>query len=73
MAKGRLEREVAPDGLDFYYLDLLHHRPLSNLIAEKFSVNHESPQLLLIKNGECTYDESHNGISMQELKGQLIA
>ena len=36
-------------------------------IAEKFKVHHESPQVLVIINGECTYDESHMGISMDEI------
>ena len=71
MAKGRLDREEQPDGIKFYYLDLLRYRPISNKIAEVFHVHHESPQVLVIKNGECTYDESHNGITMDELEEQL--
>lgn len=70
MAKNRLDREQAPDGIKFYYLDLLRYRPISNKVAEMFSVHHESPQVLLIKNGECTYEESHNGISMEEIAEQ---
>lgn len=71
MAKGRLERAAAPDNVDFYYLDLIAYRNLSNRIAEEFGVHHESPQLLLIRNGECVYEESHNGISMENLIEQL--
>lgn len=71
MAKSRLERETAPDNVAFYYLDLIKYRSVSNKIAEDFSVYHESPQLLLIRNGECVYDESHNGISMSDLAGEL--
>lgn len=67
MAKSRLERAEAPESVDFYYLDLLSYRPVSAKVAEVFSVHHESPQVLLIKNGECTYEETHNGISMEEL------
>jgi bacillithiol system protein YtxJ len=67
MAKSRLERAPTPSGIDFYCLDLLRNRPLSQRIAELFSVWHESPQLLLIVNGECTYDESHIGINMADL------
>lgn len=67
MAKSRLERAEAPESIDFYYLDLLAYRPVSAKVAEVFSVHHESPQVLLIKNGECTYEETHNGISMDEL------
>lgn len=71
LAKTRLEREEAPDGVDFYYLDLIRYRHISNKIAEDFSVYHESPQVLLIRNGECIYDESHLGIHMDNLKEQI--
>lgn len=71
MAKGRLDRAVQPEGVDFYYLDLLAYRPISNRIAELFGVPHESPQVLLIKNAECTYEETHNGIDMDDLIAQL--
>ncbi len=67
----RLERETPPQNTLFYYLDILRYRPVSNRIAEDFSVYHESPQILLIKNGECTYDESHNGISMADIAEQI--
>lgn len=67
MVKARLEREGAPKGLNFYYLDLIRHRSISNRIAHDFAVEHESPQVLLIRNGECVYDESHNGINMEQL------
>jgi bacillithiol system protein YtxJ len=70
MAKSRLERGTAPDTVDFYYLDLIQHRSLSAKIAEDFSVSHESPQVLLIKAGECVYDESHSGIAMDEIAEQ---
>ena len=68
MAKNRLERTIQPEGLDFFYLDLLTYRPISSKIAEVFGVKHESPQILVIWKGECVYDESHNGISMDEIE-----
>ena len=70
MAKSRLERSQQPPGIDFYFLDLIAHRSLSNKIATDFSVHHESPQILLIKDGECVYDESHSGISMDDILEQ---
>jgi len=70
VAKSRLERTAAPDNVDFYYLDLIRHRNLSEKIATDFAVYHESPQVLLIRNGECVYDESHSGISMDEIAEQ---
>ncbi len=73
MALNRLEREEAPANVHFYYLDLLNYRNISNEIADKFSVYHESPQILIIKNGECVYDESHQGINMSEIAEQVAA
>ena len=67
MSFSRFDKETAPEGVDFYYLDLLKFRPISNAIAETFQVHHESPQILLIQKGECTYDESHYGIMMDEV------
>lgn len=54
-----------------YYLDLVANRPVSNKVSEAFDVTHESPQLLLINQGNCVYHTSHMGISFQELKKQL--
>ncbi|HKZ68368.1 MAG TPA: bacillithiol system redox-active protein YtxJ [Chitinophagaceae bacterium] len=67
MIKNRLEKTKAPGELGFHFLDLIAHRALSNKIADDFGIEHESPQILLIKNGECVYDESHNGISMDDI------
>ena len=70
MAKNRLEREKPQGDVLFFFLDLVRYRAISNKIAADFRVHHESPQVLLIKNGECTYEESHNGISMQDITEQ---
>ncbi|MDQ2771889.1 MAG: bacillithiol system redox-active protein YtxJ [Bacteroidota bacterium] len=69
-AKGKIERQWADSGLDLpiYYLDLLRFRPLSAQIAEQFGIRHESPQLLLIQDGECTFDASHMGIRLSDVK-----
>ncbi len=67
MAKNRLEKGSEPEGMDFYFLDLIKYRTISNLIAQDFKVYHESPQILIIKNGKSVYDESHSGIDLQEI------
>ena len=54
-----------------YFLDLLEHRTISNEIASRFGVYHQSPQLLLIKDGKSVYDVSHSDIDALELKGKL--
>lgn len=71
VVKNRLEKGTPPEEVDFYFLDLIRYRAVSNKIAEVFNVFHESPQVLLIKNGECTYDESHSGISLAEIAEQV--
>lgn len=69
----RFERSPQPEGVDFYYLDLLAHRHLSNTVAQQFSVPHESPQILLIRNGKCVFHESHLGIFMDDVAAQAKA
>jgi bacillithiol system protein YtxJ len=58
---------------DFYFIDMLRFRKISDKITETFSVYHESPLVLLLKNGECIYDENHLGITMQELADQVFS
>ena len=57
--------------LPIYHLDLLALRAVSDLIAQKFKVIHESPQLLLIKDGKCIYNASHLAIFIKDLKEVL--
>ena len=72
-AKHKLESawDFADEDLEFYYLDLLSYRPVSNLVADTFNVIHQSPQLLVIKNGEAIYDTSHQMVSVDAIKGAL--
>ena len=69
MAMNRLERLDASfyQQSDFYYLDLIAHRDISAAIAEKFHVHHESPQVIVLKQGDATYDASHMEISVAAL------
>lgn len=67
MALNRLEKSEAPQAADFYFLDLIRHRDISNSIADVFNVQHESPQILIIKNGKCIYHESHLAIEMPSI------
>ena len=54
--------------LDLYYLDLLNYQDISNAIAERFNVVHESPQLLIIKNGAAVANASHGSINDLDIK-----
>lgn len=72
MALKQFENEFdLEDKVDAYFLDLLEHRAISNEIASRFGVYHQSPQLLLIKEGKCVYNVSHSDIDAEELKGKL--
>jgi len=59
------------DKVNSYYLDLLSYRPISNEVATRFDVTHQSPQLLLIINGKSVYDVSHSAIDVAALRVQL--
>ena len=70
MAKRVLSSEMQNSDdalLDIYYLDLIANRDISNAIASKFNVFHESPQLLVIKNGKCVCDVSHAEVSLKNI------
>jgi bacillithiol system protein YtxJ len=56
------------DKLDWYVLDLLNHRDLSNEIASRYNVVHQSPQIVVIRNGKAVFNESHDSISVDDLK-----
>lgn len=73
MAKSRLTKKDLHEGVDFYYLDLLKHRDISNKITADFGIEHKSPQVLLIKDGKCVYTESHSGITMDEIEEMATA
>ena len=72
MALKQFERDYdLNETVDAYFLDLIAHRDVSNEIASKFNVYHESPQLILIRNGKAVYDVSHSGINAEALKSKV--
>jgi bacillithiol system protein YtxJ len=69
-ALGRLERKYRgtdAEKLKPYYLDVLKHKELSEAIADKYGVEHESPQALVIVNGKCVLVQNHMQISYDDL------
>jgi bacillithiol system protein YtxJ len=54
--------------IDWYLLDLLNHRDLSNEIASRYNVVHQSPQIVVIRNGKAIFNESHDSIAAEDLK-----
>ena len=70
----RLERnwnEALSGNIKPFYIDLIEHRELSNAIATAFNIEHQSPQVLIIKNGTCIYNASHLGISFANMVENL--
>ena len=57
--------------IDLYYLDLLSYRDVSNEVGYKFQVMHQSPQLLVIKNGVVVAHASHGAINEMDLPKYL--
>ena len=62
MALHRMEENVKQKIATCYFLDLLKYRSVSNKIEKELGVKHESPQILVIDNGVCTFHTSHNDI-----------
>lgn len=56
-----------------FHLDLIRYRDVSNAIAQRYGVEHASPQVLVIRNGKCVYSESHFGIGYADVIAQLRA
>jgi len=76
MAKNRLERGwdfEEGQGPTMYLLDLIAYRPISNAIASELGVIHESPQLILLKNGKVVMYSSHSAISVDGIHKALEA
>ena len=70
-AKGRFERQFDPAAAptaDAYLLDLISYRSVSNKIAADLGIRHESPQVLVIKDGKAVHHASHLEITWDEVK-----
>lgn len=71
MSLDRLERNWENAGMSSvkpFFLDLLSYRQISNEIAEEFGIQHESPQVIVISNGQPVLDLSHFDIDCERIK-----
>ena len=59
--------------VEFFYLDLLAFRQLSNAIAARLNVPHQSPQVLLIINETCTLHASHSEILSESFNDNIVS
>jgi bacillithiol system protein YtxJ len=60
-----------PDKVSAYFLDLIAYRDVSNEIMNRFGVQHQSPQLILIKDGKAIYSATHSDIDATALKSKV--
>jgi len=73
MAKLRLESEDSlTENLDAYLIDVIDSKAVSNYLADKFHVRHESPQIILTYKDECLLDSSHFDINPKEIIEETI-
>ncbi|MBT1702638.1 bacillithiol system redox-active protein YtxJ [Chryseosolibacter indicus] len=74
MALDRLERnwnQHEMTDIKPFFLDLLSYRQISNLIADQFGIQHESPQVLVISKGQSVLDLSHFEIEYDQIKKKV--
>ncbi len=72
-AKHRLEADLDKLGAEFdlHFLDLILHRDVSNEIASRFGIMHQSPQVIVLRNGQPVFDMSHYDILPADILSQL--
>ncbi len=73
MTENKLEEgwDVLQPKVKLYFLDLIRYREVSTAVAERFNVRHQSPQILIIKNGICVYNTSHHKINVNTILKNL--
>ena len=69
----RLERNWKEEfpNTKYYFLDLLSYREISNAIVARLEVEHQSPQVLIVRNGKSVFDRSHFEIEYEQIKAAL--
>jgi bacillithiol system protein YtxJ len=75
MALNRVESgwTLPEESLECWFLDLIAYREVSQAIAQTLGVQHESPQVLLVRNGAVFYHSSHSAINPQAIAAALKA
>ncbi len=71
MVKKNLEMAWDMPHITAYFLDLIQYREVSNYIASALEVEHQSPQLIGIKNRQVFYHASHSSVTAESIKSAL--
>ncbi len=66
-----LGRMAEQDGLTLELVDVFTQRALSNDIAAHFGVRHESPQILIVEDGQLLWHASHRGVAPERVRAAL--
>ena len=69
----RLQNKGCPDQVDFHFLDIFAHSNISDKISDIFQIFHHSPQILIIKDGECIFNQSHPEMCLEEIMDHVAA
>jgi bacillithiol system protein YtxJ len=69
----RLQKKRCPQHVDFHFLDLSGHANISEKVSTIFQVSDLSPQILIIKDGECIFNESHSEICLEQIMEHVTA
>lgn len=59
------------EGADVYLVDVLRHRPASQAVASRFGIRHESPQALVLRNGQVVWHGSHYRVTVDAIKSAI--
>lgn len=68
--KSYLESSPSED-VDYGLVYVVENRDVSNAVAESLQLKHESPQVILVKNGEPVWNTSHSKITVSSLREAL--
>ena len=73
-ARAEVERFIreAPK-VPVYWVDVIQHSPVSRLIAERAAIRHESPQVIVLREGAVVWHASHSGVTRAALRDHLTA
>lgn len=64
----RFADESPADGPVFAVIEIQVARPVSNAVAERTGIRHESPQIFLLRQGQVAWQASHYGINRDALR-----
>ena len=69
----RFQENCCPEHIDFHFLDVLVHANISEKVSGTFSVSHQCPQIIVVKDGECIFEASGAKISLEEIMEHVEA